>query len=279
MTEPIQHEFYGDTFSFAPSLDHGWLLTTKEVAVGFGVTENAVRQQKIRHPEEIHQGKHYLKGLRPRVTECNARQIEIKFPNRHWVAGKKNEKTKRLTDSTIPKGPGNLQVTELLWTQKGVTRLGMFIKSSKAMVFRDWIESLVIEENQNAAFSTPQTYTEAVRDLLATLEERDTLALEVIELKPKALIADTIADSTGNHSMAEAAKMLGTGQNRLFKKLRGLQILIDRGINRNTPYQKFVDAGYFTVIVTTHWEGDIEIAKPTTRVTPKGIAWLVGKLN
>lgn len=278
MIEAIRHEFYDDTFSFIPSPDHGWLLPTKEVAAGFGVSEDTIRSHKSRHSDEITQGKHYIKGDRPTVTNSNARSFQIDHPNRHWNKAK-NHVTKRPTDSTIPKGPANLQTTAVFWTQRGVIMLGMFIRSERGKAFRSWIEDLVIQENQRAAFSTPQTYTEAVRELLTTLEERDTLAQQVIELEPRALVADTIADSKGNHSMAEAAKMLGTGQNRLFKKLRGLGILIQMGINKNIPYQRFVDAGYFRVIATTFLVDGVEMAKSTTRVTPKGITWLVGKLN
>ena len=40
--------------------------------------------------------------------------------------------------------------TSTLWTKRGVTRLGFFIKSEQAKRFRDWAEDLVIKE------TTPQ---------------------------------------------------------------------------------------------------------------------------
>ena len=45
--------------------------------------------------------------------------------------------------------------------------------------------------------------------------------------------------------MGTVAKMLGIGQNTLFRELRNRGILITKGDMRNTPYQRY--ATYFEV--------------------------------
>ncbi len=82
----------------------------------------------------------------------------------------------------------------------------------------------------------------------------------------------------GSYSVADAAKILGTGEVRLFKLLRERQILMDgarSGVeHHNVPYQRYVDAGYFTVITRSRPSGEGPRISYTTRVTPGGLAWL-----
>ncbi|WP_374713757.1 phage antirepressor KilAC domain-containing protein [Symbiobacterium terraclitae] len=94
---------------------------------------------------------------------------------------------------------------------------------------------------------------------------------KVAELTPKAEFHDRVAASNDAISIREAAKVLGTGQNRLFAWLRGQRILM----HDNQPYQEYLDAGYFRVIEQT-WEdrhGQPHIS-PKTLVTAKGLTWI-----
>lgn len=94
---------------------------------------------------------------------------------------------------------------------------------------------------------------------------------KVAELTPKAEFHDRVAASSDAISIREAAKVLGTGQNRLFAWLRGQRILMAD----NQPYQEYLDAGYFRLIEQT-WEdraGNVHVS-PKTLVTGKGLTWL-----
>ena len=73
--------------------------------------------------------------------------------------------------------------------------------------------------------------------LIALNAEEERLALEAAnkQLQPKADAYDCFIDSTGSYSMGTVAKMLGIGQNTLFRELRNRGILITKGDMRNTP--------------------------------------------
>jgi anti-repressor protein len=83
-----------------------------------------------------------------------------------------------------------------------------------------------------------------------------------------------ISESNDKVEMAAVAKMLnykGIGRNKLFKILRDENILR----YNNEPYQRFVDAEYFSVIeqeVTTAYDNTLVNRK--TIVTQKGIDYI-----
>jgi|GEM_PF-1396780 hypothetical protein len=100
-------------------------------------------------------------------------------------------------------------------------------------------------------------------------EETDKRILKDLELKSqkhKVDLYDTIADKDKTFTMSEVAKLInyiGVGRNILFKILRVNDILRWN----NEPYQKYVDAGWFKIIVTE--KGDKVV--PQTVVYQKGI--------
>lgn len=96
------------TVQVLPHTDHEFLMTTKEVANGYGTSEYVVRKAKERHGFELVEGKHYI------------------------------------TAGTFCHGDLNLPHNAVLWTKRGIVRLGFFIKSERAKLFRDWAEELII---------------------------------------------------------------------------------------------------------------------------------------
>ena len=48
------------TIEVQPDLEHDWLLSTKDVAEGYGLTPDAVRMAKTRNADEFEEGKHYV---------------------------------------------------------------------------------------------------------------------------------------------------------------------------------------------------------------------------
>lgn len=91
-----------------PNAQHEFLLSTKEAAHGYGTSAYAVRKAFFRHPDEFIEGKHFLKG----GTKCPT--------------------------------PANAQPHQVFWTKRGIVRLGFFIKSERAKLFRDWAEDLIL---------------------------------------------------------------------------------------------------------------------------------------
>lgn len=100
----------GVTVSIIPNQEHEFLIDTKQVAMGYGVSDYAVRKAFLRKSSELREGKHYVKG----GTFC-------------------------------PPLP-NSQPNQVFWTKRGVVRLGFFITSQRAQIFRDLAEDLIIEK-------------------------------------------------------------------------------------------------------------------------------------
>lgn len=90
---------------------------------------------------------------------------------------------------------------------------------------------------------------------------------EIAELTPKADKFDQFMDCTGTVSLAEAAKLLGTGRNRFMDFLRDMYILTK---NDNLPRYEYIQRGYFIAEVMI----DFLIVDTATRVTAKGMNFL-----
>lgn len=92
-----------------PNTEHEFIMRTNEVAKGYGVSGGAIRRHMERNPLEFIEGKHFIKG----ATIC------------HTLAA-------------------NAQPHQIFWTKRGIVRLGFFIKSERARMFRDWAEDLIV---------------------------------------------------------------------------------------------------------------------------------------
>lgn len=120
-----------------------------------------------------------------------------------------------------------------------------------------------IKEQLQKQFSVPTTFSEALR-LAADLQEK-------IELdKPKVEAHDKFISGSNLQKMGQVAKVLGWGRNKLFALLRKEGILM----GDNTPYQQYIDRGYFEVKEKPIEMGGQVINKPQTYVTAKGVDFL-----
>jgi hypothetical protein len=97
-----------------PNADYEFLMTTREVANGYGVSEYTLRRHKMEHSSELTEGKHFA--------------IAVQIMN---------------GDKRIPHNA-------TLWTKRGIVRLGFFIKSDRAKLFRDWAEDLILKVDEQA---------------------------------------------------------------------------------------------------------------------------------
>lgn len=99
----------GLTVTVLPDSTHEFLIPTKDVASGYGVSPKTVYYHQSNNPDDFIEGKHFVKG------SC--------------------------ITSTLSK---NAQPHQVYYTKRGVVRLGFFIKSPQAKLFRDWAEDLII---------------------------------------------------------------------------------------------------------------------------------------
>jgi hypothetical protein len=122
--KPTLHDFQGIELHVMPDSAHGWLLSTQEVAAGYGVTEQNIREHKRQRPDELVEGKHWIE------VEIET-MSSVSNPDARSSGGNTNAR--------------NLRSKATLWTRRGVVRLGFFIRSKRAKLFRDWAEDLIIE--------------------------------------------------------------------------------------------------------------------------------------
>lgn len=113
-------------------------------------------------------------------------------------------------------------------------------------------------------------------------EERAELAeARVIELTPPATAWNELAESAGDYSVADAAKVLSrdslinTGERRLFKFMQSIDWIYRRD-GRWKAYQRFVDSGHLVEKVNQPFmrNGEMFAPAPSVRITPKGLAEL-----
>jgi hypothetical protein len=100
----------GLTVTVLPDSNHEFLMSTKEVAHGYGVHPDTIRSQKRHYNDEFIEGKHFIS----------------------------NVQILHVASSGSSRGT--------FWTKRGIVRLGFFIKSDRARLFRDWAEDLVINK-------------------------------------------------------------------------------------------------------------------------------------
>jgi hypothetical protein len=93
-----------------PNAEHEFLMTTNEVAKGYDVARQTVSWHISQNQSEIKEGVHYVKGA-------------------------------SITDTL-----SNIQPHQTFWTKAGIIRLGFFIKSERAVMFRDWAEHVILEK-------------------------------------------------------------------------------------------------------------------------------------
>jgi hypothetical protein len=104
----IETQFQSLTIQVRPDETHEWFMETKLVAEGYEVSIDAILAHKKRNAEEFEEGRHFLTADKLSVVGQKPNQI--------------------------------------YWTKRGVIRLGFFIKSERARLFRDWAEDLIIRE-------------------------------------------------------------------------------------------------------------------------------------
>jgi phage antirepressor YoqD-like protein len=107
-------------------------------------------------------------------------------------------------------------------------------------------------------------------DLKAEQEKNMQLESYKQEAQPKIDIYDKFLSAVNYQSMNDAAKTLNVGRNTMFAFLRKIGVFM----KNNTPYQKYINQGYFIVRMVPTRDGKRIIDVPTTYVSAKGMVWL-----
>lgn len=128
----------------------------------------------------------------------------------------------------------------------------------------------------------PQDYATALRELAASVEEKEKAQAELEAARPKVVFADAVATSKSEILIGELAKILRgngiqIGQTRLFTWMRENGFLIRRkGTDWNMPTQRAMELGLFRIKETavTHSDGHVSVNK-TPKVTGVGQQYFV----
>ena len=187
-------------------------------------------------------------------------------------------KTKTLAVNVIPKGD--------------VVRLAANSELPTAEKFESWIFDEVIPSVlDNGGYiagretlSDDELLEKAVMVAQRRIAERDKIIAQqkekIDEQKPLVDFAVHVSQSKDTIDMEEMAKIandehINIGRNRLIKWLKEKRILKD---NR-TPYQQFIDRGYFNVVEIKKETMYGTMVFPKTVVTGKGQLWVIEKLR
>lgn len=150
-----------------------------------------------------------------------------------------------ILEKSIPSNGGRpmlVYVLKLSQAKRVLLRESKYVR--KAVI--SYIEKL--EAALKSRFEVPTTFAEALRLAAYQAEQIENQQKLIEGQAPKAEFYDEVVDSKDALPMAEVAKTLnvGLGRNKLFAFLRDKGVLL----KNNTPYQKYVDMGWFRCIET-----------------------------
>ena len=145
-----------------------------------------------------------------------------------------------------------------LITEKGIAQLigGYSAAVSKAFDLNvAYINEFERMKNYIKSQKLPQTYLEALKELVKVEEEKERLLKENTENKPKVEYHDVILDSEGTMTTTQIAKEYGKSAIWLNKYLKNRGIQYKKG-NQWYIYSKYADKGYIREITTYNEEID-----------------------
>ncbi len=165
--------------------------------------------------------------------------------------------------------------------ESGFYTLVLGSRKEVAKSFKNWVTKEVLPSIRRTGKyeieqqkKIPQTYLEALKELVRAEEENQQLKLQAEQNRPHLELGQAIAFSEDSVSVGDFAKMIGTGRTRLFRKMRDMKIIMK---NSTLPYQRFIDAGYFEVSQEINSSNGKII--PFALLTGKGQLWLHGKFK
>ena len=176
-------------------------------------------------------------------------------------------------------------------TEDGLYEVLMQSRKPIAKQFKKEVKNILKTIRKHGAYMTENTIEKALTspDFLIQLatklkeeqQARKKAEATIEEQKPLVSFANTVTESSDCLDMGDFAKVIRSeniklGRNKLFKWLRDNKYLMER----NIPYQKYIDNGIFRVIEvvkkSAHDDGDIY---KKTLVTGKGQVYILEKLK
>lgn len=178
-------------------------------------------------------------------------------------------------NETFTPTAGGYQAIKII-PERDVYRLVMRSRLPQAERFEEWVVGEVLPAiRRTGRYGVPDVASLSRYDILKMAleseEERLRLERQAQEDAPKVAFHDRVTEAKGEHTIDQAAKMLGTGQRRLFQLLRERNILR----RDNLPYQQYVDRSLFRVAEKPFKDANgRERLSAKTVVTGRGLVFL-----
>lgn len=242
------------------------LMTTKMVAEYFEVSQEVIRDNIRRNKDEITENGMKMMSYGEIKEIINSENISHLKISRQGT----NIFSKRAV----------LNIAMLLRDSEVAKKVRTtLLDQQEEMTDEQKVKSITEEEQLLLAImksSSPVEQAIAVSEL-NNYHNRHKAELNVLieKQKPKADSYDTFMSAEGYQKMNQVAKSLGMGRNTLFEFLRNNQILM----KDNTPYQRFINNGYFKVREIAVDKGFAKEMKTQTLVTAKGVDYISKKLK
>jgi anti-repressor protein len=173
--------------------------------------------------------------------------------------------------SVLPIAGQNREVN--LINESGLYTLILRSNKPEAKGFRKWVTAIVLPQiRKTGSYNQPKELTRKDLALMVVQAEEELEKANFIirEQQPKVALAEKCLIATNLQSMLDASKLLKVGRTKLFSFLRYEMILR----KDNTPYQRFLEAGYFEVKLSSITMGEKVVNKTQTFVTPKGLNYI-----
>jgi len=163
---------------------------------------------------------------------------------------------------------GGISVNQGTWFHEDVAiEFARWLSPEFAIWCNDRIKELTTKGYTKLDNISRSQLAQMILEAEAELDQANkTIALQA----PKVEFAEEVFEAPELFSVGAVAKMLGTGQNRLFAKLRARRVLKPN----NEPYQTFVERGYFKTKGTKVGNARYPMVVSQTMVTTRGIAWI-----
>lgn len=167
--------------------------------------------------------------------------------------------------------------------EPGLYELVFLSRKPEAKAFKRWVTGEVLPQIRRTGkfaatepeHALPQSYSDALRELAASVEAREQLEAKVAADAPKVDAWHRFMDAEGYYDLGTVARILGMGRTTFCNALRNDGIFRPGGTQ---PYQRWMH--HFVVTTSTYTTPDGHVRPTsTTRVLPSGVGFLARRLG
>jgi prophage antirepressor-like protein len=195
--------------------------------------------------------------------------------------------------------PGGIQSVKVVW-EPGLYQALSRTNKPKAKPFQKELYEKVLPEirktggyNLKENQKLPQTYLEALKELVTTEEKRQLAETRAEEAEEESEVTQSLLDEAEDTleayrailspescltvgQVAQALNIPKLGRNNLFKYLRRKHFIKQ---NSQEPYQNRIEQELAVVDLVTINVNHKKVTNPQTKLTFKGLEWLIKKLK